>query len=170
MIINEYNRALAKAYALMKNETPLGDIDCGTVCGARCCGGDDKTGMWLFPHEAEFVKQSSLTVKNTEANFGCPAAVCSGACKRDERPLACRFFPLFPILIEENGHETVKVIFDPRASVCPLSAEGVRLSRTFVRAVRRAGKCLAADEEINAYMKKISNELLELAELAAKLK
>lgn len=165
----ENNRALSRAYALLRDETPLGAFNCGELCSARCCGGDDDTGMWLFPHEAEYLIQNSYKVTQSDGNFGFPCAVCPGECKRDERPLACRFFPLFPLLVEEKGRERIVVISDPRAGICPLTKGEVRLSRQFIRAVRRAGKCLIEDDEIREYMKKVSGELREILELQSLL-
>lgn len=162
-------RALKKACALLKNETPLGSFDCGNLCAGRCCEGDSLTGMWLFPGEEQLVKGENFTIIETEANYGCPAVVCGGKCKRDKRPLSCRFFPLVPVIVEEEGRETVKAMIDPRAGICPLSSNEKLISRRFIRAVRRAGKCLAADDEIREYMKKISSEMLEIIELRSLL-
>ena len=38
------------AYSLLEEVTPL-PADCGQLCGAACCKGDDETGMYLFPGE-----------------------------------------------------------------------------------------------------------------------
>lgn len=157
------NKALREAYSLLRREAPLGGFNCGRLCSAACCAGNEGEGMWLFPHEAElFVKSDGFTIVKTESNFGYPLLVCRGVCNRAERPLACRFFPLFPALIEENGEEKIKIIRDPRASMCPLSLENTRIDRSFVRNVKLAGKFLARDVEIHEYLKKLSGELLEI--------
>ncbi|MBR4766220.1 MAG: hypothetical protein IK085_05585 [Clostridia bacterium] len=162
-------RALKNAYAVLKYETPLGNTDCGTVCGAACCSGSENDCMFLLPFEDELVNQNGFTICNTDGNYGYPAVICDGTCIRNARPLACRFFPLFPAITGNDGAEKVTVIADPRASVCPLTLENVEISRSFRRAVHKAGLYLSRDDEIRAYLKKMTAELLEIAELKNKL-
>lgn len=158
----EQNRLYRRAYALLKKETPLGRFDCGRLCGGACCKGTENDGMLLFPHEEELLAHCGYTI--TAAGEGC-AMVCGGTCKRDYRPLACRFFPLFPVITVKNGSPTVAAVRDPRAAgACPLGKGGA-LSPRFVRAVRRAGKILARDDEIRAYMENMSEELAEITAL-----
>lgn len=82
-------RIYQKAFRLLRYATPL-RTDCGVLCGARCCKGDDETGMLLFPGEP-----TALRVIETE---GRRLAVCGGVCDRNERPLSCRIFPFFPFV------------------------------------------------------------------------
>ncbi len=160
------NKALREAYGLLHNRTPLGAYNCGKLCEAACCKGNADCGMWMFPHEEEiFVKSDNFTIKQTKGNFGYPMIVCNGDCERYERPLSCRIFPLFPAIIEENGEEKIRILRDPRASMCPLILDKSRLDQAFVRNVKLAGAFLAQDEEIKEYMKKVAAELLEIAEL-----
>ena len=162
-------KALKNAYAVLKNSTPLESADCGEICGALCCSGSDNDCMFLLPYEDEFVKANGFTTRDTEGNFGFGAVMCGGECGRSARPLACRFFPLFPALSFENGRLKVKAIVDPRASICPLTLENVEISRSFKRAVRKAGLYLARDDEIRDYLLKMTAELLEIAELKKRL-
>ena len=162
-------RALKNAYAVLKYATPLENTDCGEICGAACCAGSENDCMFLLPYEDEIVKQNNFTTKKTDGNFGCPAVICHGTCNRNTRPLACRFFPLFPAVTEKDGKIKVSVITDPRASVCPLTLENVRIPRSFERAVRKAGLYLTRDDEICDYLKKLTSELLEIIELRNKL-
>ncbi|MBQ4244523.1 MAG: hypothetical protein II702_06380 [Clostridia bacterium] len=162
-------RALKNAYALLKNTTPLENVNCGCLCSSACCGGDENDCVFLFPYEDELVKGNGFTICETEGNFGFPALSCNGECNRNFRPLGCRIFPLFPMILPENGHEKIVVITDPRASICPLTLENARISPKFVRAVRRAGIYLMRDPENNGYMKRMTNELLEIIELRNKL-
>lgn len=158
-----------KAYALLQKETPLGHYDCGKLCNGACCEGTEQDGMLLFPHEEELLKNCDYAISVPEGNFGCAAMVCGGRCQREYRPLACRFFPLFPVITVKNGKETVAAVPDPRAAMCPLHAKST-LSPRFIRAVRRAGKILARDEEIRAYMVNISGELTDIIALREALR
>lgn len=162
-------KALKNAYAVLKYETPLKNADCGRLCNAVCCSGDENDCMFLLPFEDEIVKQNGFAVCDTDGNYGFSAVTCKGVCRRNKRPLACRFFPLFPAITEKNGKDTVTVIIDPRASICPLTLENAVIDRSFRRAVHKAGLYLLCDDEIRAYLKKITAELLEIEELKNKL-
>ena len=48
--MNETLNAVQEARALLENATPLKG-DCGRLCRAACCAGDEETGMLLFPGE-----------------------------------------------------------------------------------------------------------------------
>ena len=105
------------AYQALQDLTPIA-ADCGKLCGARCCSGDDETGMILFPHEALLVHKAGYQITRADL-MGLPVefAVCSGRCDRRLRPLSCRIYPYAPIL--RDG--VVEVIPDPRAKpFCPL--------------------------------------------------
>ena len=133
---------LTRCRDLLADVTPLPD-DCGRRCGAACCASlpGEETGMLLFAGEAElYADKPGWTVRETGAG---PMVVCPGTCRRGERPLACRLFPLLPVL---RGEE-VRVAMDARARVvCPLAASGPRgLQGAFVEAVRACGRLLAED-------------------------
>lgn len=151
---------LVKALELLERETPLGIADCGRLCGGACCKGDNGTGMWLFPGEAELLKDiDGFEIKETDGNFGYPMLVCSGACDRSLRPLACRIYPFFPV--ENDGH--IRLIRDIRGlNTCPLVQNAVKPDRRFARAVRIAARYLMRDGETRAYMKNVQNELEEI--------
>ena len=161
------NKALREAYALFEKATPLGNADCGLACGAVCCTDKTGDGMELFPCEKElFASLEGFEVVDGEV----PLLKCSGSCSREQRPLACRIYPLFPLVVEKEGKEEIRVIYDPRASrACPLAGERVRLDRRFTRAVRRAGKYLLKDSETAEYLRKTSEFLKELIELEYRL-
>jgi hypothetical protein len=157
------NPVLRTAREKLKSVTPL-KRDCGRVCGAACCGSPEgeETGMLLFPGEKEaYTGKEGWTVRETAMG---PMAVCSGHCDRDERPLACRLFPLLPV-IREDGE--VRAVTDLRAkAVCPLARQGKSaLDPAFTEAVREAGSLLAADEEQAAFLKKLTEEQEELKRL-----
>lgn len=160
---------LEKAYDCLRRETPLGFYDCGRLCDGLCCRGDCK-GMWLYPDEVDLFKnKEGFEICETEGNYGYPMVICNGECDRDERPLACRIFPLFPIVTEENGEIKVRVIRDPRAGMCPIIRESRVVTPSFVRNVRMAARYLIRDVETLEYMKAVSLELLEIIELNVRL-
>ena len=132
------DNALSEARKKLEHVTPL-KKDCGRICGARCCRSLDgeETGMLLFPGEAE-AYEGKPGWKVLPAARG-KLVVCSGACARDERPLACRLFPLLP-LIGDGGE--VRVVTDLRAkAVCPLARQGKSaMDPAFTAAVREAGE------------------------------
>ena len=160
------NEALRKALELTAEVTPL-KADCGKVCGARCCRSleEEETGMLLFPGEEEaFAGKPGWTVRETKAG---PLVICPGKCNRAERPLACRIFPLLP-LIREGA---VRVAADQRArAVCPLLRQGLKgMDPAFTDAVREAGKALAGDPAQRGFLEKLTEEQDELKSLRAKL-
>lgn len=160
------NETLKKARELLADVTPL-KTDCGKVCGARCCRPleAEETGMLLFPGEEEAYRgKAGWTLRGTPAGT---VAICSGSCERDERPLACRIFPLLPVIRNEG----VKVAADQRARpVCPLLRQGIRgMDPAFTDAVREAGKLLAADPVHRKFMEMLTEEQDELKSLREKL-
>lgn len=160
---------LKEAYERLYHETPLGYYNCGRLCDGLCCKGDCK-GMWLYPYEEElFADNEGFEVCETEGNYGYPMVICSGECDRAERPLACRIFPLFPLVIEEDGKVIIKVIRDPRATMCPIVRSSKRIDPSFVRQVRLTARRLIRDEKMFDYMKNVSLELLEIIELQSRL-
>ena len=118
--------------------------------------------MLLFPGEEEaYTGKEGWTIRETAMG---PMAVCPGHCDRDERPLACRLFPLLPV-IREDGE--VRAVTDLRArAVCPLARQGrSALDPAFTEAVREAGSLLAVDEEQAAFLKRLEEEQEELKRL-----
>lgn len=146
---------LREARDLLEGITPL-EVNCGQVCGARCCHADEQAGgMRLFPGEEAFSGDYCLTATAD----GGTLLTCDGTCDRATRPLACRIFPLFPY-VEESGR--VRAVYDPRAfRVCPLVREcaHVPLRRDFVRAVRRVGRLLMADPACADFLRQQSREI-----------
>ncbi len=163
------NRALREAYERLYHKTPLGFYNCGRICDGLCCRGDSQ-GMWLFPYEEElFRNKEGFELCETEGNYGYPMVVCKGECNREERPLACRIFPLFPLVYEENGKIQIEVIFDPRAGMCPLIKGDKAIDKSFIKEIRMATRYLIRDEKILEYLKAVSLELTEIIELREKL-
>lgn len=146
------NELYSRAFAILGNFTPL-KADCGRLCDKSCCKGDESTGMLLFPEEE--------TTLNVIERNGRRLAVCNGSCSREERPLSCRIFPFFPVLI--NGR--VRAVPDLRGiNVCPMlvHCDEIKFSRRFLRRVERVGELLYSDSECAAFMKEISDEIKEI--------
>ena len=136
------DRILSEARELLDSVTPL-KRDCGRFCGAACCRPmeGEETGMILFPgEEEEYEGRAGWKLKETERGI---LLICDGKCRREERPLACRLFPLIPAA----GKNGIRAVVDQRAvTVCPLARQGMRaMNPAFEDAVRRAGELLAAD-------------------------
>ena len=86
-------------YSVLRSVTPL-TVDCGKICNGKCCKGDNKTGMLLFPGEENLIDPDMKVYKNEK---GDSFAVCDGTCDRNRRPLACRIYPLFPVIKKKPG-------------------------------------------------------------------
>ena len=157
---------LKRAREKLAETTPL-KTDCGKICGARCCRSleEEETGMLLFPGEEEAYR-GKLGWKLRETAAGI-LAVCPGSCDRNERPLACRIFPLLPVIREG----AVKTAADQRArAVCPLLRQGIRgTDPAFRDAVREAGRILAEDPEQREFLEMLTAEQDELKALREKL-
>ena len=153
-------------YSLLRNVTPL-DFDCGKICQGKCCKGDEKTGMLLFPGEETLIDPNISIYKNEN---GESLAVCDGTCDRNMRPLACRIYPLFPVIKNHNGEEYVEPEFDVRAVGCPLLTGGYGVSNRFLRSVKRVGKYLLLNEETAEFYRGLSDEISEYNELKNVLK
>lgn len=147
-------------YRLFDSNTPL-EVDCGKLCGSACCKGDD-SGMFLFPGEKEVYKllnpdgmrieNSDLTYNYNGKDYSVPILFCGGDCDRYIRPLACRIFPLTPVL---NDDGKIEIITDPRAkSICPL-AKTLHLDEydeNFLKSVTKAFTLLIKNKRVKAFM------------------
>ena len=127
------------AYSLFDDVTPL-MVDCGKLCDAACCKGDDETGMYLFPFEHVMFDDcpGNFKIEKSEFEYGgknVDILLCEPFCKRETRPLACRIFPLVPY-VDENGN--FNIVMDRRGKyMCPLAAAMTKddLDEEFVRRV-----------------------------------
>ena len=158
--------ALREARDILAEVTPL-KTDCGRVCGARCCRSleGEETGMLLFPgEEAYYAGKPGWKLRRTGGGM---LLVCPGSCAREERPLACRIFPLLPVI--RDGE--VKVAADLRArAVCPLLKQGIRgMDPAFAEAVREAGIILAKTGTNRTFLERLTEEQDELKSLRDRL-
>lgn len=139
-----YTKLYYDAYSEIGAQTPI-SADCGALCGARCCKGEQGSGMIVFPGEESILASHgfSLTQKNMDG-YPVSYAFCSGRCRRIFRPLSCRIFPLAPFFHEN----TLSVDEDPRARpLCPLIAQHA-VEAKFYDAVYRAFLVLIKDPVI----------------------
>ena len=160
MVLNE-------ARSLLEQLTPL-KRDCGTLCGGACCRSleGEATGMLLFPgEEDDYVGLEGWQLMETKHGW---LVSCPGKCDRSIRPLACRIFPLLPLLREDEVHVAV----DARArAVCPLSRQGrAAMDQDFVEAVRLVGVLLAEDEEQRAMLQQLTDIQDELVALRKRIR
>ena len=121
--------------------------------------------MLLFPGEEELYRdQAGWRMLDTASG---KLIICPGACDREKRPLACRMFPLLPVI--RNGQ--VRAAVDQRArGVCPLARQGLRaMDPAFADAVREAGETLAAEEKQRRFLETLTMEQDELRQLREKL-
>ena len=116
--------------------------------------------MRLFPGEAVLLTGlPGFTLLPDENGV---LRVCEGRCDRRNRPLACRFFPLFPPL---DAQGRIRAVYDPRAwRVCPLVREHshVPLQPAFVRGVRHVGRLLTEDPACREELRRQAAEIDEI--------
>lgn len=153
---------LLEARALLENTTPLAS-DCGRLCDCRCCSSmeGETTGMLLFPGEDMYYEDMpDYRVVPSPAG---DLLICAGRCRREDRPLSCRLFPLLPVL---RG-DAVKVAVDLRARpVCPLAQQGPSaMTEAFVEAVRGVGQLLAEDPAQRAFLQRLTDQQDDLRAL-----
>ena len=150
-------------YRKLNNRTPL-KTDCGKLCSNACCVDSDgeEMGMYLFPKEEEmFLDKPDFRIEDGFFSYmGKKAKIlyCKPYCKRSERPLSCRIFPLFPYITIDGE---LKIIVDPRSrSMCPLyKAELIDLNGPFVRGVTHIGQLLAENEETFEFLFELSRNI-----------
>ena len=155
-------------YKLFDSSTPL-SVDCGQLCKRACCKGEG--GMYLFPGEKkvyELLNPNWIKISKSDFSYTSGGkrrtvyfAECCGECDRFQRPLACRIFPLTPVL-SENGK--IKIITDPRAkAVCPLS-KAMHIDEyndSFVKNTEKAFKMLMNNRQFADFMKSYTDYINE---------
>lgn len=112
--------------------------------------------MLLFPGEEEYYSQADwYEIKNIPQG---KVLICQGSCPRENRPLACRIFPLTPVL-RKNGE--LKIKMDIRArEVCPLVPHGKKgLQQLFVNQVQGAMEALMEEKDHKEHIEQIAWEV-----------
>ena len=163
--------AVMRARELLQTLTPL-RRDCGGVCGAACCAPDEdgQGGMLLFPGEEALYQPlpAGFSLRQDDGVLpGMLLLTCGGVCDRALRPLACRMFPLTPVLSVRDGRERQMetkllvrddiVVFSAGNQIyaeCPLCEGGVRgMDATFAQAVLQSARILNECPEHQAYFR-----------------
>ena len=113
----------SEIYKLLDEVTPLSQ-DCGVLCDKACCNEEDEpAGMFVFPFEEELLKKVEFGyIEESNCEYGedkvAKIFYCTKPCNREQRPLACRIFPLTPY--RKNGK--IKLVMNPAAKkMCPLA-------------------------------------------------
>lgn len=154
--------AVRTARGLLNEATPL-RFDCGLVCGRACCKeGEQGEGMLLFPGEEKLYLPlpDGFSLDPFPQLPGAFLLTCGGTCDRAERPLACRFFPLIPLVYcDDAGTLSLRLALDRRAwPVCPLMTSGLRaFDPGFAEACRRAARALFASGEQRMFLMRLSD-------------
>lgn len=173
-MMNTQTPWIDQAYRILETVTPL-RWDCGRLCGSICCTSRAPgTGMILLPGEetryqsdldwAEIIDLDALPAQKTPQRYqgyGLHLLVCQGRCPRQERPLACRMFPLAPVLTHCG---VVRLVLDTDGiEICPLVQAGNinALSRSFVRKVRSAWQVLLQESAIRRWVEAESRRRVE---------
>lgn len=148
-----------KLYSQLNEITPL-QVDCGELCQSACCSLEVGEGIYLFPEEeCMFTPQpdwGKIKISNEMKIIEC-----NGHCRRDERPLFCRIFPLFPY-IDHTGE--MKIIFySPMNFICPLIKLGEfeMLAPDYLEEVAEISNELAKHPITRPFLEKISREIDE---------
>ena len=141
--------ALEQARDLLENVTPM-MTDCGRLCAAACCQADQEgeNGMLLFPGEERYYENARWC--RLIPHGSTHLLVCEGRCPRENRPLACRIFPLVTL---PGGRAPLDVRAWP---VCPLMPHGRKaLRQDFVAVVKQAARILETDPRCLAFMEEL---------------
>ncbi|MBQ3087879.1 MAG: hypothetical protein IJC45_11120 [Clostridia bacterium] len=149
---------IARAYNILSDAKPI-DFDCGLLCHAKCCKGNSQDGMLLFPgEEKRFENKIGFVINDTPLG---KTLICSGTCERNQRPLACRIFPLFPYVSKGAGRYKISVLRDVRAvDYCPLC--DLELLPEFERKIRLATRSLLRDPECAAFLLQLTSEFTDV--------
>lgn len=156
---NNFSETISKVYELIGEHTPL-ICDCGIYCNGKCCKGDDKDGMLLFPGEKEYFENNDAYRVFFDERYNSFAVSCKGSCIRDQRPLSCRIFPYQFYYDKES--ERINVAPDIRAvDYCPLLKNNIKINKKFLRSLRISALKLQSDPDCLEYVVHISSILTD---------
>ena len=152
----EWVQFYSELYERLNEITPL-QIDCGELCGSHCCSDEAGEGIFLFPGEEVMFENKPYWGDLIKID-GMDAVQCDGDCPRDERPLACRLFPLFPYL-SKDGELEIR-FYSPMTLYCPLIklCDYTMLAPDYLEEVQEIASILADDPACFEFIKKISRD------------
>lgn len=148
-------------YRLLDKVSPV-DYDCGSLCGALCCGTEDdccfeddmEMGIYLLPGEEKVHSKKDDWLKWTEElaeDYDFPDSwfgkiyfvKCKTPphCPREKRPIQCRTFPLAPHIDVEGKLRLIETI-DELPYSCPLVSQQMELTPAFIKATYTVWKHL----------------------------
>ncbi len=148
-------------YRLLDRVSPV-DYDCGLLCGATCCTysgdlSDEDMGIYLYPGEeklhdvnSDWLSWSVERAEDYEFPNSWSGKIYFVRCKnpphcpRHMRPFQCRTYPLTPHLTEDGVLTLIKNQ-EELPYTCPLVANDVELSSSFIQATYTAWSHLIRD-------------------------
>lgn len=153
-----------RIYKMLDDVTPI-KADCGKLCDAACCKGDEDSGMYLFPfEEVMFSGDTWYDIYDSDFIFrGSPVKIfiCKDSCPREKRPLSCRIFPLFYVDGEVKGDIRGK-------GLCPLITGQFPLEQynpEFIVAVKKVFNILNKFRTTKLYIKETEKIIDEFCEV-----
>lgn len=160
---NYYSPVIKKAYEMLERITPL-KKDCGKICDGKCCRGESSDGMLLFPGEEKLFMHSDGFNVYFDDRYGYYCVTCKGKCDRKNRPLACRIFPYFIYVKDEQSAPTVAP--DIRAvEFCPLLKNGHKIDKKFLRTLRICAAALSSDDTVKKFLVDLTAVLTDFNDL-----
>lgn len=152
--------AVLMARELLNKATPM-RFDCGFLCGEACCAASEAgEGMLLFPGEKELyatMPEGFSIVRDIGAQNAW-LLICGGTCRREDRPLSCRMFPLIPYIRRQPDGLSAGVAMDVRAwPICPLMENGIKgCAQSFVETLGQAARVLCAVPEHRRFIAQLT--------------
>ena len=150
-----------KIYELLDKATPV-PFDCGKICGAACCQQNEELDMViiLMPGEERMINRKEDWLHITEEDrkdYDLPEswgdrvmiARCDGPenCRRVERPIQCRIFPMMAVVDSDGEVEIVENDF-ALPYICPIIEEEAEISEEFMAVAKDAFEELIKDQRV----------------------
>jgi hypothetical protein len=176
-------KLIEEARRILADVTPL-EIDCGTLCGNKCCKDPDgapdpdtQVGVYLIPGELplfdgseDWIEWSFHSTKDYDfapswaKHEHIPFMMCHKLCRREKRPFECRTYPLQPFLHDDGRLE---MRYAPWAEgECPLTERPLSaLSPAFVAAAHKAWTVLMQDPELLDHVRWLTAQFQDWDEL-----
>ena len=143
---DEMKKTIEKFYQMLDEVSPV-DFDCGTLCGAACCGTDEndyensQLGLYLMPGEELMYENSDefelYCIDSDDEDYfqdELYLVACKNPphCNRKIRPIQCRTFPLIPH-ISEDGNFHLILDENEFPYECPIIRDNMKLNDDFIQ-------------------------------------